>query len=231
MITAPGTEEGPPDPVRRSSPPLPWRLSWVRTVVLIAVFAFAAGVVGWLVGQPTDPTFNDVDVGFLADMTEHHSGAINLGFAYLPRAEDATLSSMAREIVTDQAQEIGTMNGFLARVDDAGTVGDGLSMDWMGHPVASARMPGLATKADYDRMAGESGLAADDDFSRLMITHHEAGVEMADFAARHGENEDVRRFARRMAKTQRFEIAEMNLRRQALGVPVVTPSHLIDGHG
>jgi hypothetical protein len=114
MITEPGTEERGPDPVRRPNPPLPWRLSWVRTVVLIAVFAFAAGVIGWLIGRPTDPTFNDVDVGFLADMTEHHSGAINLGFAYLPRAADPTLSSMAREIVTDQAQEIGTMNGFLA---------------------------------------------------------------------------------------------------------------------
>jgi uncharacterized protein (DUF305 family) len=231
MITEPGTEARAPDPGARSNPPLPWRLPWVRTVVLIAVLAFAAGVIGWLIGRPTDPTFNDVDVGFLADMTEHHSGAINLGFAYLPRADDPTLASMAREIVTDQAQEIGTMNGFLAQVDDASTVGDGLSMDWMGHPVASARMPGLATKADYDRLAGESGVQASDDFSRLMINHHEAGVEMADAAARNGENDAVRTFARRMAKTQRFEMSEMNLRREALGLAPVNPSNLISAHG
>ena len=140
---------------------------------------------------------------------------------------------MAREIVTDQSQEIGAMNGFLADVssDQAKTVGDGISMDWMSHPVASGRMPGLATKADFDRLAAESGVQAADDFSRLMITHHEAGVEMADYAAAHGENEQVREFARRMAKTQRFEIGEMNLRRTAIGLAAVNPSGLIQAHG
>ena len=126
-------------------------MPWVRTVVLIAVVGFACGVAGWLIGRPSDPSFGAVDVGFLADMTEHHSGALTLGFAYLPRGEDPTLTSMAREIITDQSQEIGTMNGLLSKVDDPRTVGDGTSMDWMGHPVPSASMPGLATKADYDR--------------------------------------------------------------------------------
>ena len=78
------------------------------------------------------------------------------------------------------------MNGLLAKADDPSTVGDGISMDWMGHTVASADMPGLATKADYARLASESGAAADDDFSRLMINHHEAGAEMADYAGASG---------------------------------------------
>src|SRR5574341_1155526 len=107
------------------SEPMPWRLPWVRTVVLIAVVGFACGVVGWLIGRPSDPSFDAVDVGFLADMTEHHSGALTLGFAYLPRGEDPTLTSLAREIITDQAQEIGTMNGLIAEADDQATVGDG----------------------------------------------------------------------------------------------------------
>jgi uncharacterized protein (DUF305 family) len=209
-------------------PPVAWRLPWLRTVVLIVVLCFAAGVVGWIIARPSDPTFNDVDVGFLADMTEHHSGAINLAFAYLPRAEDGTLSSMAREIVVDQSQEVGYMNGLLADVDDTSTVGDGVSMDWMGETVASADMPGLASQADYDRLEGESGITADDDFSRMMIEHHAAGVAMADYAAEHGENEAVRRLARAMAKAQRFEIEEMNLRRVALGLPEVEASA---GHG
>ena len=60
---------------------------------------------------------------------------------------------MAQEIITDQSQEIGTMNGLLAQAGDQATVGDGISMDWMGHSVPSASMPGLATKADYARLA------------------------------------------------------------------------------
>lgn len=215
-------------------PPVAWRLPWVRTVVLIAVVAFVAfvaGVIGWFVGRPTDESFNSVDVGFLADMTEHHSGAITLGFAYLPKNGDAVLSSIGRDIITDQSQEIGTMNGLLAKVDDASTVGDGISMDWMGHTVASADMPGLATKADDARLASESGAVADDDFSRLMINHHEAGAEMADYAARFGSNDKVRTLARAMAKVQRFEISEMNLRRQKLGFAVVPTTRLIPTSG
>lgn len=214
-----------------SAAPMPWRLPWLRTIALIATIGFACGVIGWLIGRPSDPTFDDVDIGFLADMTEHHSGALTLAFAYLPKGEDPTLSSMAREIITDQSQEIGTMNGLLAESGDQPTVGDGISMDWMGHSVPSRSMPGLATKADYDRLAGEQGLPADIDFSKLMISHHEAGIEMADYAARNGSNDDVRELARKMAKTQRFEIREMNLRRRFLGVHALHPSGLIPTHG
>jgi uncharacterized protein (DUF305 family) len=223
--------EAPNDAARPAPAPVPWRMPWVRTVVLIAVVGFACGVAGWLIGRPTDPTFSDVDVGFLADMSEHHSGALTLGFAYLPRGEDPTLTSMAREIITDQSLEIGTMNGLLAEVGDHATVGDGTAMDWMGHAVPSGSMPGLATSADYDRLATETGRVADDDFSKLMIFHHDAGAEMAEYAAEHGENDTVRTLARKMAKTQRFEIAEMNLRRQALGLPVVDPPEQITPHG
>jgi uncharacterized protein (DUF305 family) len=207
--------------------PMPWRLSWVRTVVLILVIGFACGVAGYLIGKPADPGFSDVDKGFLADMVDHHSGALTLAFAYLPRGQDPTLLSMARGIITDQAQEIGTMNGLLDEAGNPGTVGDGIAMDWMGHAYPSRSMPGLATEADYARLATESGLAADDDFSRLMIIHHDAGAEMAEYAASNGSNDTVRELARKMAKTQRFEIAEMNLRRQALGLAVENPGRQI----
>jgi uncharacterized protein (DUF305 family) len=223
-VTAVGEEardEQPDEPERPE--PVPWRLPWVRTVVLIAVIGFVCGIVGWLIGRPSEPSFSAVDVGFLADMTEHHSGALTLGFSYLPRGEDPTLTSMAREIITEQAQEIGTMNGLVAEADDTSTVGDGIAMDWMGQAVPSRSMPGLASEADYARLETETGLVADDDFSRLMILHHDAGAEMAEHAAEHGSNETVRALARAMAKTQRFEIAEMNLRRETLGLPVVDP--------
>ena len=64
-----------------------------------------------------------------------------------------------------------------------------------------------------------------------MITHHEAGIEMADYAARNGSNDAVRELARKMAKTQRFEIREMNLRRRFLGFHALHPSGLISTHG
>ena len=217
----------PQPPYRR---PIEWPLSWVRTVALILVLCFVAGVIGWRLGRTAAPSFNNVDVGFLDDMTQHHNGAIVLAFAYLARGNDPTLTSMAHEIIVDQAQEISGMSGLLARAGNPSTVGDGISMDWMGHPVVSARMPGLATNADYAKLRAANPEAASDQFSRLMIRHHKAGIEMADYAARYGANSDVKRLAKAMAKAQRFEVFEMNLRRVALGLKPVHPPTLIGTH-
>ena len=48
-----------------------------------------------------------------------------------------------------------------------------------------------------------------------MIRHHAGGIGMAEYAAEHGENAGVRNLARTMAKVQRTEISEMNVRRVA----------------
>lgn len=211
--------------------PTPWRLGWWQTVALIATLCFIAGVVGWLIARPTDPSFNDADDGFLADMTDHHQGAITLAFAYLDRAHDPTVRFMARDVVTYQSQEIGAMNGLLAEAGDPAAAHSPIAMRWMGHPVARGAMPGLATKAQYGRLAVSSGLAADDLFTRLMIAHHAAGVAMARAETRLGDNADVKRLAAAMASIQRDEIGEMNLRREQLGLEAVQPDYEIHDSG
>lgn len=205
-------------------PPLAWPLAMVPTVALVLVVAFAAGVVGWVVGQPDDPHFDDVDVGFLADMTDHHAGALSLGFAYLDRENDPIVGHFARDIVTSQSQEMAMMTGLLQDAGDPPTIDDGTAMDWMGDPVPSEAMPGLATPADYERLRAATGLAADDEFTQLMIRHHAAGAAMAAEAARRGDNAVVRRLAATMARVQRQEILEMNRRRIALGLAAVEAS-------
>ena len=187
------------------------------------MLVFLAGLLGWFLAQPATESFSDVDSGFLADMTDHHQGAINLGFAYLHNEHDLVIGNMARGIITDQSQEIGLMNSLLTDAGNPATIGDGIAMDWMGDAVPSSKMPGLATQADFDRLRASTGVGADDQFTRLMIKHHAAGVAMAEFAALQGENERTRRFARGIAKVQRGEITDMNLRRVALGLEAVEP--------
>jgi len=80
-----------------------------------------------------------------------------------------------------------------------------------------------ATAEQLDELAAATGLDADDLFSRLMVAHHAAGAEMAEHAAEHGENETVRSFAAKVAKIQRVEIAELNDRREILGLERVEP--------
>jgi hypothetical protein len=65
-----------------------------------------------------DPSFNDVDIGFLSDMTTHHQGAITLGFDYLPNQNDEIVAHTAREVVLNQSQEIATMNNLIGEAGE-----------------------------------------------------------------------------------------------------------------
>jgi uncharacterized protein (DUF305 family) len=203
----------------------PRRSGWGRPpLAFFLALMLLAGVVGWWIGRSDRESFNDVDVGFLADMTAHHEGAISLGFDYLRNEHDTLVGHFAREIVFLQAQQIASMNSLLEAAGDPERAYDDIAMDWMGNPVTSARMPGLATEAEFAELRAAQGLAADDAFTRLMIRHHAAGAAMADYAARNGSNEKVRALASSMAKVQRLEITEMNQRRTELGLAPVDTS-------
>jgi uncharacterized protein (DUF305 family) len=204
-----------------------------QVVVLVIALCFLAGVVGWMIGRPSEAKFDDVDVGFLSDMQTHHGGAIALGFAYLRNEDDSLVGHYAREIVLDQAQEISTMNSYLGQagaVDDR-SVNDDVAMDWMGLAVPKAEMPGMASEAEMAALRAATGRDADDQFTKLMIRHHAAGVAMADYAVEHGENDSVKRLAASMARLQRAEIAEMNSRRKSLGLDPIDASELEQLHG
>jgi uncharacterized protein (DUF305 family) len=202
-------------------------LTWPKVLILLLAFSLFAGFLGYRIGQPSKADLNDVDIGFLADMTTHHEGAIALSFHYLARQDDRVVTFIAQGIVRAQSQEISFMNSRLLDASDSdrvqAIVNDDVAMDWMGHPVIPRDMPGLATQADFDELDASSGVTADDVFTRLMINHHAAGVEMAEHVIANGKDEVVRRFARKMATNQRNEIAEMNGRRAALGLERVTP--------
>ena len=118
------------------------------------------------------------------------------------------------------------MNSYLNRAGAPPSTADDVAMDWMGHPVRLPEMPGMPTEAESAALDAAEGLAADDEFTRLMIRHHAAGSTMAAYAAEHGEHPGVRTFAESMARTQRGEINEINLRRGQLGLPEVSRAEI-----
>src|SRR5215207_846266 len=209
------------DPGARHGPAV-WQV-----VVLVLALCFLAGVVGWWLNTPDDESFSKVDIGFLADMETHHTGAINMSFDYLDRSHDAVVKHFAQEIISSQSQELAAMNSYLNEAGGADVIGDGsVAMAWMDHPVRPADMPGMPTRAELADLAESSGLDADDVFTHLMIRHHAGGIAMAEYGVEHGEHPGVRAFARSMAKVQRTEIAEMNTRRAALGLPRIPQSEI-----
>ncbi len=204
-----------------------------QKVVLVLALCFAAGVAGWWVNEPAEEHFDSVDTGFLSDMVLHHGGAIGLSFAYLGHEHDELVGHFAREIVVGQSQEIGLMNSLLAAAGDEGSDdpdGDATVMGWMGEPTPASEMPGMASAAELDQLRAATGADADEQFTRLMIRHHAAGVAMAEYVREHGENARVRRLANSIVKVQGVEINEMNARRAALGFPRIDPTTLDLGH-
>jgi len=229
-MTRSGVLEGEPALAEADALPGPWRPGPFAIVVAALALLFVGGVAGWLVADDDGGSFGDVDVGFLDDMSVHHSGAITLGFDYLQSRGDGPMGHFAREIIIDQSQEIAQMNGLLIEAGDHATVGDGTAMEWMGESVPVGSMPGMATEAQLDELRGARDLAADDLFSTLMIRHHAAGIEMARHAAEHANDERVGRLAGAMASVQRQEIAQINGARGRIGLEPVSVEPGGGGH-
>src|SRR5436853_6422822 len=136
--------EAPAPPPGRHRGPAVWQV-----VVVVRALCFLAGLFGWWLNEPDHESFNSVDVGFLADMETHHNGAINLSFDYLDRSHDPVVKHFAQEIISSQSQELAVMNSYLNQAGGASAdTGDRVAMEWMGHPVAPADMPGMPSKAE-----------------------------------------------------------------------------------
>lgn len=189
-----------------------WQNPWNLAVLALAALFLAASA-GYLVGTRDDPasSHNAVDTGFLQDMRIHHEQAVVMSRIYRAAAPDGSpiLRTIASEIELAQTFEAGRFVQLLRIFGEAETNESDVAMIWMGHSVPLEQMDGMASDEELDLLAGSSGAEADALFARLMIAHHEGGVAMAQYAARHGSNPEVTAMAEAMARAQRGEIAEL----------------------
>ena len=182
---------------------------WITLVIAALVLG---GAIGWRITKSTDaperPDQGSVDVGFFQDMVTHHNQAVAMGFSYLEHGTDPLLRQIAGEIVGYQASEIGVMNDHLAQWGQQGTEGS-TAMGWMGMPVPRDQMTGMASAKQMQELADARGADLDQLFTRLMIRHHEGGIEMAEYAADNASDAEVRAMATAIATGQREEITEL----------------------
>jgi uncharacterized protein (DUF305 family) len=71
------------------------------------------------------------------------------------------------------------------------------------------------------QLSGARGAGLDDQFTRLMIRHHEGGIMMAQYAKDHAETDTVTSWATAMIDGQKGEIAELNRWRLQHGLRIV----------
>ncbi|WP_262401534.1 DUF305 domain-containing protein [Actinomadura sp. CNU-125] len=162
------------------------------------------------------PGTDGPEAGFARDMSAHHAQAVQMSFIVRDRTDDESVRLLAYDIVNTQSQQIGMMTAWLdewelPKADPGGR------MRWMsghgGHggasPGPSGPMPGMATPEQLAELERASGRDAEVLYLRLMITHHRAGVEMAEAILGLTGHERVRRLAATMVQGQQAEIELM----------------------
>ena len=159
----------------------------------LAVAAAVAAVVAVAVTADRDDRAQ-ADAAFVADMTEHHGGAIAMARTAQARAEHPEIRALADDIVAAQRAEIATL-GEIARDLPEPDADMGMSDDEMGMAMDPLE---LETAEPFDRA-----------FIDAMIPHHEGAIAMAEQLLEDGEDPRLQRMAREIIDAQSREIEQM----------------------
>jgi uncharacterized protein (DUF305 family) len=165
------------------------------------------GLAGWLYLGGRPPGDGSAEAGFARDMIVHHAQAVEMAGIIQDKAEDERVQTLAKDITLTQQAQIGQMEGWLA-VWGLSPTSNGPAMAWMGHS-QEGRMPGMATPAELNAMRNAPPEEAEEMFLRLMITHHEAAIPMANAALERSDRPEVERLAGAIAASQQGEIQVM----------------------
>lgn len=181
---------------------------WILGAVALVVLSLA---VGWVIGLYNDaqrPGDHSAEAGFARDMSIHHAQAVEMSLIVRDRTNDDQIRTLTTDIMLTQQSQIGYMDGWLA-VWGLPLTGDESAMAWMGHDV-EGRMPGMASQ---EEVAALKTMPVDEmnvQFLRLMIVHHQAGVEMAEAVLDRTDRDVVVDLAGAIVATQQAEIDLMN---------------------
>jgi uncharacterized protein (DUF305 family) len=148
-------------------------------------------------------------------MSEHHAQAVEMSQLVMQRSEDEAVRRLAVDVDNNQNFERGQMAAWLGDWD-LPRARAGERMAWMeGHDPSSMElpagvpMPGMATPTEIQALTDASGEEAEVLYLQLMITHHMAGVEMAEAALEGAGDDQVLAAAQRMVDAQSGEVALM----------------------
>jgi uncharacterized protein (DUF305 family) len=168
------------------------------------------------------------DIGFLRDMMSHHEQAMEMSLIEINHGEDSQVRQTAVDILLAQRGEYVQMSEKLDAWGIDSVASDGKSMAWMGMPIPTEQMPGLATPVQMTAFKAMRGKATDVEFLRLMTVHHGSGVDMAKYAGDRTEIGLVAVLSTRMVADQRSEINDMRSYGKRLGVDIPMPAPMMN---
>lgn len=147
-------------------------------------------------------TGEDYDRMFIANMIEHHKGAVDMAKLALSNAKHQELKDMANDIITAQTKEITDMEAW--------------QKAW-GYPSSSGEMmmdhSAMGMMADMGQMTEElkglTGDAFDKEFLSSMIEHHQSAINMAYPGQTNAKHDEVKELTKAIVEAQSSEIAQM----------------------
>jgi uncharacterized protein (DUF305 family) len=168
------------------------RLAAAALVVL--ALAVAGGCGGDEAQPPADVRGNAADAAFVADMTLHHQGAIEMAQLAPERGERDEIRQLAQDIIAAQEAEIETMERLRAELPEPDEA-DRRSPDEMGMEMDAAML--------------EDAEPFDKAFIEMMVPHHEGAIDMAEELRAEGEHPELQAMAAEIIRSQRAEIDQM----------------------
>lgn len=148
---------------------------------------------------------SSLDQMFLLDMIPHHAAGLAPAHRAIPHLERPELMTLAHDIFSAQASEIGMMREMLS---DMGVTSAGEDM-----------APSAVDRADFGLVGDlRIPLTPDSDvtFIDFFVPHHRAAIEMANEEIARGASADVKAMATMMRDAQTAEVETMTKSRRAL---------------
>ncbi|MGL4773147.1 MAG: DUF305 domain-containing protein [Clostridium sp.] len=146
------------------------------------------------------PVTGNVDIDFLSAMIPHHEGAIGMSEAILKEANDNDVKKLAQNIISEQNNEVKTMQALLEKLKKENTVTD-KDLDQKYIREYQEIINGMFKEMN-DIKATKTPCV---DYLKQMLHHHEAGIEMAEDLLKYSNTDEVKALAQNIIKNQKAQ--------------------------
>ena len=155
-------------------------------------------------------TGESYDRTFIANMIEHHKGAVTMAEVAQTNASRQEIKDMADEIITAQSSEISNMEKWQKAWGYPASSGEGM----MDHSAM-----GMMVEMDVmnEELKGLQGDAFDKMFIEQMILHHQSALDMAEPGKTNAQHQEVKELTQAIVSAQTKEIQQMKQWQNAWG--------------